>query len=120
MEDDQAVSGLVQLARTPLPERQALLTSALSLPTLDPLAAVNTLRREHPDLHPSVCSALVTQQQLLLAGADRGLIDATGLWMTTPVGLEQASRPQVALRRASLLASAGIRSVVDATAGIGV
>ncbi len=120
MEDDQAVSGLVQLARTPLPERHALLTSALSLPTLDPLAAVNTLRREHPDLHPSVCSALVTQQQLLLAGADRGLIDATGLWMTTPVGLEQASRPQVALRRASLLASAGIRSVVDATAGIGV
>ncbi len=120
MEDDQAGSGLVQLGRTPLPERQALLTSALSLPTRDPRAAVNTLRREHPDLHPSVCSALVTQQQLLLAGADRGLIDATGLWMTTPVGLEQASRPQVALRRASLLASAGIRSVVDATAGIGV
>jgi len=120
VEDDQVVSGLVQLARTPLPERQALLTSALSLPTLDPLAAVSTLRSKYPDLDPSVCSALVTQQQLLLAGADRGLIDATGLWMTTPVGLEQASRPQVALRRASLLAAAGIRSVVDATAGIGV
>jgi len=120
VEDDQVVSGLVQLARTPLPERHALLTSALSLPTLDPLAAVSTLRSKYPDLDPSVCSALVTQQQLLLAGADRGLIDATGLWMTTPVGLEQASRPQVALRRASLLAAAGIRSVVDATAGIGV
>ena len=119
MEDDQAVSGLVQLARKPLAERQALLTSALSLATLDPLSAVSTLRREHPDLDPSVCSALVTQQQLLLTGADRGLIDATGLWMTTPVGLEQASRPPVALRRASLLAAAGIRSVVDATAGIG-
>ncbi len=119
MEDDQVVSGLVQLARTPLSERHALLTSALSLPTLDPLAAVITLRRDYPDLDPSVCSALVTQQQLLLAGADRGLIDATGLWMTTPVGLEQASRPQVAVRRASLLAAAGVRSVVDATAGIG-
>ena len=120
MEDDQTVSGLVQLARKPLPERQALLTSALSLPTLDPLAAVSTLRREHPDLDPSLCSALVTQQQLLLAGADKGLIDANGLWMTTPVGLQQASRPQVALRRASMLAAAGVRSVVDATAGIGV
>ncbi|MCH1404272.1 MAG: hypothetical protein L7U55_01600, partial [Candidatus Nanopelagicales bacterium] len=119
MEDDQTVSGLVQLARKPLPERQALLTSALSLPTLDPLAAVSTLRREHPDLDPSLCSALVTQQQLLLAGADKGLIDANGLWMTTPVGLQQASRPQVALRRASMLAVAGVRSVVDATAGIG-
>ena len=119
MEDDQAVSGLVQLARTPLAERRALLTSALSLPTLDPLAAVSTLRREYPDLDPRLCSALVTQQQLLLAGADRGLIDATDLWITTPVGLEQASRPQVALRRASLLAATGIRSVVDATAGIG-
>ena len=119
MDDDQDVSGLVHLARTPLPERRALLTSALSLPTLDPLAAVSTLRRKYPDLDPSVCSALVTQQQLLLAGADKGLIDATGLWMTTPVGLEQASRPQVAFRRASLLAAAGVRSVVDATAGIG-
>jgi len=120
VEDDQTVSGLVQLARKPLPERQALLTSALFLPTLDPLAAVSTLRREHPDLDPSLCSALVTQQQLLLAGADKGLIDANGLWMTTPVGLQQASRPQVALRRASMLAAAGVRSVVDATAGIGV
>ena len=120
MDDDQDVSGLVQLARTPLPERHALLTSALSLPTLDPLAAVSALRREYPDLDPGLCSALVTQQQLLLAGADRGLIDATGLWMTTPVGLEQASRPQVAFRRASLLAAAGVRSVVDATAGIGI
>ncbi|MEL0147739.1 MAG: hypothetical protein VW937_04745 [Actinomycetota bacterium] len=119
MEDDQVVSGLVHLARTPLPERRALLTSALSLPTLDPLAAVSTLRRKYPDLDPRVGSALVTQQQLLLAGADKGLIDATGLWMTTPVGLEQASRPQVAFRRASLLAAAGVRSVVDATAGIG-
>ena len=71
MKDDQVISGLVQLAHA-LPERRALLTSALSLPTLDPLAAVSTLRRDYPDLEPSVCSALVTQQQLLLAGADRG------------------------------------------------
>ena len=48
MEEDQAVSGVVQLARKPLSERQALLTSALSLAALDPLAAVSTLRREHP------------------------------------------------------------------------
>ena len=54
MDDDQDVSGLVQLARTPLPERHALLTSALSLPTLDPLAAVSTLRREYPDLDPGL------------------------------------------------------------------
>jgi len=117
----QDVPGLVRLARIPAHERQDLLAavSATLASASDPLAAVSGLRRQYPDWDPDLCSAVVAQCELIASGTKRGLIPPDSRILATAVGLEQASRPEVSARRARMLATTGVRSVVDASAGIG-
>ena len=110
------IPGLVQLTRLPNSARAELLAGS---PEVDPLLAVTALRRERPDLSPELASAVVAQRGYQAKGRASGTLPEGGPWLTTEVGLEQASRPEVAARRAATLAAAGVRSVVDASAGIG-
>ncbi len=122
MSADREVPGLVRLARMPVDARHDLLDSAsvTLASTSDPLTAINLLRREHPQWDADLCSAVLTQYELRVLGARRGLLAPGSQILATPVGLEQASRPEVAARRARMLISTGVRSVIDASAGIGI
>ncbi|MDA2988175.1 MAG: hypothetical protein O2815_03760 [Actinomycetota bacterium] len=111
------IPGLVQLTRLPNSARADLLAGS---PDVDPLLAVTTLRRERPDLSPELASAVVAQRGYQAKARATGALPEGGPWLTTEVGLEQASRPEVAAHRAATLAAAGVRSVVDASAGIGI
>ena len=109
--------GLVELARLPGEVRAGLLSSAACLD--DPLRAVSALRRDRPDLSPALASAVIAQQGHQAKGLASGALPGDGPWLTTEVGLEQATRPEVAEHRARTLAAAGVRGVVDASAGVG-
>ena len=111
-------SGLLALARMS-PSARLTLLNATPDPRSDPLTAVESLRREHPELGPDLSSAVIAQRSLRYEGIERGLLPADNAWLVTATGLEQASRPAVAARRAAWVAGTGTRSVVDATAGIG-
>lgn len=108
--------GLVQLARLPVSDRSALLAGSS---VDDPLRAVTELRRQRPDLSPALVSAVVAQRGYQAKALAARALPPDGPWLTTEVGLEQATRPAVAGRRADTLVAAGVRAVVDATAGIG-
>ena len=83
----------------------------------DSLAAGSRLRRELPELDSAQVAAALSQAELrALAAARYGI---TGSPLLTREGLEQATRPEVADRRARLLAAAGITHVIDLTAGLG-
>ena len=83
----------------------------------DSLAASSRLRRELPDLDSAQVAAALSQAELrALAAARYGI---TGSPLLTREGLEQATRPEVADRRARVLAAAGITHVIDLTAGLG-
>lgn len=110
------VPGLVELARLPRAARAELLTGPSKA---DPLQAVTSLRRERPDLSPELASAVIAQRGYQAKARATGALPEGGPWLTTEVGLEQASRPEVAEYRASTLATAGVRTVVDTCAGIG-
>lgn len=84
----------------------------------DPLAAAAALRRDRPDLAPGQASAALEQAGLRRLAHERYGIDARRLLLTR-AGLEQATRPQVAARRATLLRASGVRRVLDLTAGLG-
>jgi hypothetical protein len=109
--------GLVELAQLPADVRRELLGQA-SGPT-DPLAAITHVRRTRPDLSPELASAVIAQRGYQQRAHDKGLLPAGGPWLTTAVGLEQATREIVAARRAQRIVTAGIASVVDISAGIG-
>jgi hypothetical protein len=83
----------------------------------DSLAAGSRLRRELPDLDSAQVAAALSQAELRALAADRYGI--TGSPLLTREGLEQATRPAVADRRARLLTAAGITHVIDLTAGLG-
>ena len=83
----------------------------------DSLAASSRLRHELPDLDSAQVAAALSQAELRALAADRYGI--TGSPLLTREGLEQATRPQVADRRARLLTAAGITHVIDLTAGLG-
>ena len=109
--------GLVELARLPEDVRTTLLSGAADLD--DPLRAVSALRRDRPDLSPALASAVIAQRGYRAKGLASGALPGDRPWLTTEVGLEQATRPEVAAHRARTLAAAGVRGVVDASAGIG-
>lgn len=99
------------------PDGAAAIAAAGALGTDDPLAAASALRSLLPGLSPARASAALTQAALRRTAAERyGL---TGSALLTRDGLEQATRPEVARIRAGLIAAAGPRRVVDATAGLG-
>lgn len=108
--------GLVQLARLQMSDRTSLLAVSSGG---DPLKAVTELRRERPDLSPELASAVVAQRGYQAKALAADALPPDGPWLTTEVGLEQATRPAVARHRARTLERAGVRSVIDASAGIG-
>lgn len=95
--------------------RQALAAAAALVPG-DPLAAVAALRRQ--GYEPPLAAAALTQATLRARAAAKFGTDAARLFFT-PDGLQQATRPVVADRRAARLAAAGIRHVTDLCCGIG-
>lgn len=115
---DEPVPGLVELCRLPVSAREELLERPDGS-LADPLRAVTDLRRGRPELSPALASAVIAQLGYRARGRASGSLPNSGPWLTTEVGLEQASRPVVAQRRAGTLAAAGITGVVDASAGIG-
>jgi len=81
------------------------------------LAAAAVLRRAFPELSPDQCAAALTQVSLqTLASARYGIEAARFL---TRDGLEQATRPVIARRRAEIIAASGAARLVDLTAGLG-
>ena len=83
----------------------------------DPLAAAAALRRQCPDIEPPQAAAVLEQAHLRRLADERyGL---TGDLLLTRDGLEQATRPAVAARRAGILARGGARRVLDLTGGLG-
>lgn len=83
----------------------------------DPLAAATSLRSAPAHLTPEQASAALTQASLRRTAAERYGLTDPGL--LTRDGLEQATRPEVAAARASLIAAAHPARVIDATAGLG-
>ena len=83
----------------------------------DSLAAGTRLRRDFPELDPSQVAAALSQAELRALAAERYGI--TGSPLLTREGLEQATRPEVARRRAQLLAGLGVTHALDLTAGLG-
>lgn len=81
------------------------------------LAASAALRRAYPELAPEQCSAALTQASLRGLAFERYGIEGTPF--LTRDGLEQATRPVIARRRAAILAAGGCARVVDLTAGLG-
>jgi hypothetical protein len=83
----------------------------------DPLGAAAHLRRQRPDLDPTRAAAVLEQAQLRRLAAERyGL---AGDLLLTRDGLEQATRPEIAARRAHLIAASGAQRVIDLTGGLG-
>ena len=81
------------------------------------LAASAALRRAFPYLSPEHCAAALTQASLRALASERYGIDMANF--LTRDGLEQATRPVIARRRAGIIAAAGSARVVDLTAGLG-
>lgn len=117
-----AQQALASLARDWPPEaRQELISPPVDEDARepDPLRTIAELRRAHPQWSPEFAAAVATQRELIARGRSRGVIPP-GPWLATRVGLEQSTRLAVARRRAHHLAAAGVASVVDLTAGLGV
>nr|WP_203966189.1 class I SAM-dependent methyltransferase [Actinocatenispora thailandica] len=95
--------------------REAL-TAAAALADTDLLAAVERLRRAGRS--PELAAAALGQARLRQRGAGKFGADAD-LLLFTDDGLQQATRPVVAARRARRLAAAGHTHVLDLCCGIG-
>ncbi|GIG65951.1 class I SAM-dependent methyltransferase [Phytomonospora endophytica] len=98
------------------PEGAALLGVAAGLAAADPSRAAVALRAHTDD--PALASAVLTQATLRLAAAAKFGADAEHMFFTRD-GLEQATRPPVAGRRAERLRAAGATRVADLCCGIG-
>ena len=81
------------------------------------ITASGALRRAFPELSPEQCAAAMTQVDLRRRAVVRYGID--GSQFLTRDGLEQATQPVVASRRAAMLVAAGCTRVADLTAGLG-
>lgn len=111
--------GLVQLAHEPDRDRLRSLTDPGEDKLPDPLRSIEQLRRQYPQWSASFASAVASQRELTARALGESSLP-TRPWLLTRTGLEQSTRPEVAQRRATVLAAAGIASVVDLTAGLGV
>jgi hypothetical protein len=83
----------------------------------DSLTAGSRLRCKLPELDSAQVAAALGQAELRALAAGRYGI--TGSPLLTREGLEQATRPEIADRRARLLVEAGVTHVIDLTAGLG-
>lgn len=100
---------------TPAGER-AVTVALETARTLVGLEAATAMARSLPDLPPAHRAAALSAAALDLAARAKGYPPGL-LWTRT--GQEQATGPLPAARRAGLLHAAGIRTVVDLTAGLG-
>ncbi len=95
------------------PEASSALDAARAEREPDSLGAATRLRRElPPDLAAAVLDQAVLQRRGLRKTAGR-------LRFLTSIGLEQATRWDVATWRAARLAESGVRAVVDLGSGLG-
>lgn len=96
-------------------EGQAALAAATAEADPDSLGAAVRLRKR---FSPELAAAALSQVALRRRARKKFADQADQIWFTAD-GLEQASRPQVAAWRASRLAAAGVRRVLDLGCGIG-
>jgi SAM-dependent methyltransferase len=95
---------------------QAALSAAMALGEADPLVAASRLRADGHD--PALAAAALTQARLRERAAAKFGERAASMYFT-PDGLEQATRPAVAARRAHRFAAAGATRIADLCCGIG-
>ena len=81
------------------------------------LATAAAMRSAFPDLSSEQCAAALTQASLRTLASERYGIE--GARFLTRDGLEQATRPVIACRRAGIIAASGCAQVVDLTGGLG-
>ncbi|HEY2794373.1 MAG TPA: SAM-dependent methyltransferase [Micromonosporaceae bacterium] len=104
------------LAEIRTPAGSAALEAASALSHLDPLAAASALRAT--GVPPSLAAAALTQAELRRKAVGKFGDDADRM-LFTRAGLEQATRREVADRRARRLADTGVRNLIDLGCGIG-
>jgi SAM-dependent methyltransferase len=97
-------------------EGVSALAAAAALADRDPLAAASALRAR--GIAPALASAALTQADLRRRAATKFGADA-GRMFFTRAGFEQATRGEVADRRAARLVAAGVTHVTDLGCGIG-
>ncbi len=81
-------------------------------------AQLEAMRRRHPDIDATTWSSAITMTRLRVRARTKLGPVSEDLWLTD-TGLQQASRPVVATRRARLLAAQGITEFVDLGCGLG-
>ncbi|MFY1673238.1 THUMP-like domain-containing protein [Plantactinospora sp. WMMB334] len=107
---------LDQLAALRTPEGGTALATAADLAGGDPLVAAAALRSA--GISGGLAAAALTQAELRRRAAAKFGPDAARMFFTR-AGLEQATRPGVAARRAARLRAAGVRTLVDLGCGLG-
>jgi SAM-dependent methyltransferase len=105
-----------QLAALEGDRGRALFAAIGSYRAADALATAARLRASGED--PDLVAAALTQARLRTRAVERLGPEASGWWFT-PDGAEQATRPEVAARRAARLAAAGLSRIADLGCGIG-
>ncbi|WP_027341746.1 THUMP-like domain-containing protein [Hamadaea tsunoensis] len=107
---------LDQLAALRSRDGSAALAAAAELTGQEPLAAVSALRAR--GFGPDLAGVALSQARLRDRAVGKFGADAYRLLFTKD-GLEQATRPAVAARRAARLAQAGVRHLTDLGCGLG-
>lgn len=107
---------LDQLAALRTPAGSAALVAATAVTGGDPLTAAATLRAAGVD--PALAPAALTQADLRRRAVGKFGPQAARMFFTR-TGLEQATRPAVARRRAERLRAAGTGTLVDLGCGLG-
>lgn len=98
------------------PAGRAALDAAAEYADAEPLAAASALRSR--GIAPDLAAAALTQAGLRRRAEAKFGPDAARM-LFTRAGLEQATRPVVAARRAERLRAAGVRTVADLGCGLG-
>nr|WP_205862591.1 methyltransferase domain-containing protein [Planosporangium thailandense] len=98
------------------PEGAEALTAAADVATDDPLSAASALRAR--SIPPELAASALTQAVLRRKAEAKFGADARAMFFTR-AGLEQATRAEVATRRAARLAASGARTVADLGCGVG-
>jgi hypothetical protein len=104
------------LAALLTPDGSAALRAADEVAGADPLVAASALRAR--GIPAPLAAAALTQAVLRARARAKFGADAAAMFFTR-AGLEQATRPAVATRRAARLAEAGVTSLADLGCGIG-
>jgi SAM-dependent methyltransferase len=108
--------GLDRLAALRTPAGSAALAAAAGLAGRDPLTAAAALRTR--GVPADLAASALTQAELRRRAVAKFGVDANGMFFTRS-GLEQATRREVADRRARRLRQAGVTSLADLGCGLG-